>query len=267
MNNILTCPVCKEELKKIENSYHCKNRHSFDIAKEGYVNLLAVNKKNSKAPGDNKEMLVARKDFLNSGAYNQLLEKILYIIEQYNRTQSVILEAGCGEGYYISNIKNNLKDAQCFGFDISKEAIKLASKRSRDVNFYVASGYEPNIKEKSVDVLIVIFAPFAQDEYNKLLADDGICIVVKPNTNHLIELKNQLYDNIKQVKPSVYNKFYIDSTYNLTYTFKPTEENLYNLFKMTPFFYRVSEEKKQKLQKNLKNLPIKADFLIEVLKK
>ncbi len=267
MNNIITCPTCKEVLKKVDKSYKCKMGHTFDIAKEGYVNLLAVNKKNSKAPGDNKEMLVARKDFLNSGAYNLLLEKILYIIEQNNKNQSVILEAGCGEGYYITNIKNNLKDAKCFGFDISKEAIKLASKRSSDVNFYVASGYEPNIKEKSVDVLIVVFAPFAEDEYTKLLAKDGICIVVKPNTNHLIELKNQFYDNVKQVKPSVYNKFYIDSTYNLIYTFNPTEENLYNLFKMTPFFYRVNEEKKQKLQKNLKNLPIKVDFLIEVLKK
>lgn len=265
MNNII-CPVCKKELQKYDNSCKCPNNHSYDIAKEGYVNLLLSNQKNSKNPGDNKEMMIARRDFLNAGYYNELLNTIIHTIKNIVIDQGVIVEAGCGEGFYISNIKNRLPMISAYGFDISKDAIKMASKRNDSVNFFVASSYNSCIMEKSVDVLLVVFAPFAEDEFYNILNDYGTIIVVKPKSEHLLELKNEFYDEIKTTKQEIYKKFSIYKTLNVSYRIFPDNNDVQNLFKMTPFYYQVNEKRAKINDFNAKN-GIKVDFLVEVLKK
>lgn len=266
LSNIICCPICNNELTKKNNYCLCKNGHCFDYAKEGYVNLLPPNKKKSKNPGDNKEMIVARRDFLNAGAYKLLLDKLLYKIQKY-RNGDIIIEAGCGEGYYISNIQTAITEGIYYGFDISKDAIKLATKRNKNVNYYISSSYSSNIKDKSVDVLIVVFAPFVEEEFNRILKDNGICIVVKPCDKHLIELKEQLYDTIKPAPIDKYKIFKVIDAENLNYKFEASAEDLLNLFKMTPFFYRTNDLKRQNLFKNCLNKQISADFLIQVIKK
>ena len=105
---ILTCPVCNNDLIKTKTGCLCKNNHNFDFAKEGYTNLLLANNKNSKNPGDNKEMILARHSFLRAGFYEPLLRELVNSIKNLTTDESVVVEAGCGEGYYISGIKNAL---------------------------------------------------------------------------------------------------------------------------------------------------------------
>ena len=82
------CPLCKTPFHKINNTQVCVNNHHFDIAKEGYLNLLPINAKHSKNPGDNKQMMNARRDFLNSAGYLPLAEKLTEIIRKLLQEQS-----------------------------------------------------------------------------------------------------------------------------------------------------------------------------------
>lgn len=267
MNNILLCPVCNCELTDKETAFTCNNGHSYDKAKEGYVNLLLANQKNSKEPGDNKLMMNARKSFLDSNAYKPLLDFITTTIQKLMTKNLTVLEAGCGEGYYISNLKKELPSIHAYGFDISKDAIKMATKRNKDINFYVSSSYKSNIKEKSVDCLLVVFAPFAEEEFYKILNDDGIIIVVKPNKNHLLEIKQQFYNNIKNKEQQSYKKFQLVKSRNIAYNIYPSKQQTLNLFKMTPFYYSVGEEKRRKFDDFEQKNGIKVDFFVEILQK
>ena len=267
MESKLICSVCKRPLQKYANVYRCEDGHSYDIAKEGYVNLILANNKNSKEPGDNREMMLARRNFLNSGAYDKLLEEIATVLKSCVCEDSVIVESGCGEGFYISSIKNFFPKTECFGFDISKEAIRFACKRTRNVNFFVSSSYNCNIKSNSADIALVIFAPFVELELDRILSDSGTVVLVKPRAEHLLELKQQFYEQIKPVKVQTYKKFYVYKTINVSYNIYPSKDNLENLLKMTPFYYQVNDEKKQKLSKISLEKGIKVDFFIEVLKK
>lgn len=267
METKLVCPVCKRPLFKYEKMFKCEDNHTYDIAKEGYVNLMLANNKNSKEPGDNKEMMIARRDFLNAGFYQKLLNEIISVLKMHVLEDSTIIEAGCGEGYYISNIKNVFHKSEVYGFDISKDAIKYAAKRNNNINVYVSSSYSSNIKSRSVDALLIVFAPFAEKEFNRILSDNGIIVLVKPRTEHLLELKKTFYSDIKPTTEKEYENFYVYKTINVAYNIFPDCKNLENLFKMTPFYYQVGEKNRQKLDFSMGKNGIKVDFLIEVLKK
>lgn len=265
-NEIVCCPVCNELIRQVGKTVVCCNGHSYDMAKEGYVNLLLSNNKNSKNPGDNKFMLTARKDFLNSGAYEKLLDNIIKIIKDHVMPQSNIVEAGCGEGYYISNLASSLANNNYYAFDISKDAIKLASKRTSKVNFYVASSYNSLLKDASVDCLLVVFAPFVEEEFARVLSNGGICIVITPNDEHMLEIKKELYETVKEAPRKDYRLFNVYKSLRVKQSLV-LGGDLENLIKMTPFYYNTNIEKIQKLVEKLRNVPIKIDFSIEVLKK
>lgn len=265
-NEIVCCPVCGQLIELVGKTMVCSNGHSYDVAKEGYVNLLLCNNKNSKNPGDNKLMLTARKDFLNSGAYEKLLDNIIKIVKDHVMPQSNIVEAGCGEGYYISNLSNSLSNNNYYAFDISKDAIKLASRRQSKVNFYVASSYNSLIKESSVDCLLVVFAPFVEEEFSRILSSGGICIVVTPNDEHMLEIKKELYNNVKEAPRKNYKMFKVYKSFNVKYMLN-VGSAIENLIKMTPFYYNTKIDNIQKILERLHNLPIKIDFSVEVLKK
>ena len=113
------CPICKTKLNTHGKTYRCENNHSFDVAKQGYVNLLPVNKKHSDNPGDSKEMVLARRAFLESGYYDCFTEKLREIINSlFNGKEKItIADCGCGEGYYDGRLEN-------LNFDFEKLYIK-----------------------------------------------------------------------------------------------------------------------------------------------
>lgn len=265
MEKLILCPVCGKKLYGYINSYMCENKHTYDISKEGYVNFVLCNAKNSKQPGDSKEMMIARRNFLSSNGYKPLLDKIIEIIRE-NVKDGVIVEAGCGEGYYISEIQKVLTNFSCYGFDISKDAIKMASKRNKDVKFFVSSSYKTNIAHGTINCLLVVFAPFCENEFYNITNKDSTVIVVKPNYNHLIEMRNEFYGSVEGSKESKYSKFKLVKSYNVSYDMYLSKEQTINLFMMTPFYHQIGVTKQKEFIDNPIKTPIHVDFLIEVLK-
>lgn len=258
------CPICSNELVKIDNVYRCINRHNYDISKEGYVNLLK--KQGGKDFGDSKEMIISRRNFFSKDYYKPLKEEIVTLIKKYNPT--TMIDLGCGEGYYTNYIKDNV-NTDMVGIDISKEAVRLASKNNKDVNYAVASVQDIPLFDLSIDLALNNFTPLDIKEINRILSKNGILITTKVGKNHLIELKESIYDEVYlndnevikddnlELLESKIIKFIINLDNN---------EDIVNLFSMTPYVNHTSLNAKEKLHK-LKSLKVTAEFNIDVYKK
>ena len=193
--NILKCPNCDNGLYIKDKGLKCNNGHFFDFAKEGYVNLLLPNQKKTKNPGDDEIMAKARDIFLKAGYFEKLNSHIASTVDFSNK---VVLDAGCGTGYYLSSIEAN--DCIKAGIDISKFAIKKASKNDEKSSYFVASIFNMPIKEQSIDIIMNIFAPKPQQEFKRILKDNGMIVEVVPGKNHLKEIKEIIYN--QEVKPN-----------------------------------------------------------------
>ena len=284
MNNdfkdaLLLCPVCKEKLiKEVSNkTYKCNNNHTYDIAKEGYVNLLISNQKNSKNPGDSKDMVMARVEFLSKGYYRLLSDKINEIIveclKKDNEDKFNIMDLGCGEGYYLTNLKKymdgeNIK-SNYYGMDVSKEAVKYASKTNKNCVWAVGNNFNIPASDKSIDCLLSVFSPIDIDECNRVLKDDGVFVRVLPRTNHLIQLRNIIYSEVhlneKVYKASAYENEYIKES-NVTFDITLNKEEVLSLLKMTPHYWKSTAENKEKLD-SYESLVITIDMRIGVFQK
>ena len=183
MHPTFSCPICQLTLEKRANKYSCESNHSFDMAKEGYVNLLLDAMKNSKEPGDSKEMMRARSDFLSKGHYFPLVEAINSAILESHCGARSILDAGCGEGYYLdslSKLRSSSPSACLTGIDISKEGVRRTAKRNPQITAAVASAYQLPFASSSVDFIMSVFSPVCEEEFQRVLAPAGILIVVGP---------------------------------------------------------------------------------------
>ena len=254
--NIL-CPVCKGKLFRVENSYKCVNNHSYDIAKEGYVNLSMQKTKDT---GDNPEMINARTNFLNKGYYNFLREAVNDLLS----TSDSLIDLACGEGYYTSYFKAKDK----IGIDLSKQGIKHASKRDKNTTYLLNSIFHNPLSDKCADKIITIFAPIAKEEIVRVLKDNGRFILVKPNVNHLIELKTAVYDNpyLNEVENIEIENMEIDKHLEIENKSLLNNEDLLNLFMMTPYIHSTSQKDKDKL-KDINELEVTFSFVIDVYKK
>ena len=260
---LFACPNCKQPLTRKDGSLVCENKHCFDIAKEGYINLVRANY-NSNA-GDNDEMLKARDLFLSGEHYDNLAKKLANIILKYNKC-SEILDAGCGTGYYISKIKKDIKCENIYGVDIAKKAVKIASKKNTDCSFAVASVFEMPFQDKTFSTILNVFSPFAFEEYERVLKDDGILLSVYPGPNHLIELKKAIYkeDTILNDKNVSSDLFKCKEKINVSGIMTLNNEEILALIKMTPYFYTTPKEKLDSLN-SIQELAIQYDFIIDVL--
>lgn len=261
------CPICKKPLCQKNNTAVCQNGHLFDKAKEGYYYLLS---KHSKDPGDNKEMVNARRDFLDKDFYAPLANAIADIINTHYQLPVTLLDAGVGTGFYLAKILQARRDyADTYiGIDISKHAVKIASKRNKHAEFAVASVFDIPLSSESVDVIVCVFSPFAMQEYARVLKKNGILIIAYPCDNHLIELRKSLYDNVRPNATSLpKNTLENIDEQELTYTFllaSPTD--ISNLLTMTPYVYRAPKEAVEHV-KTQNKLLLTADFHISTLKK
>lgn len=264
------CPLCFTPLFRIHNSYRCEANHQFDCAKEGYVNLLPVQHKRSKDPGDSVEMMQARRQFLDAGHYQLMRDKAAEKLIQFlPPSQLTVLDIGCGEGYYTDflwqTLQNKAKHVQVFGLDVSKVAIRYAAKRYKSVNFCVGTSHRLPFSDKSLGGIIRIYAPCKEEELSRVLVDKGILITVTPAAEHLQELKALIYDEVKlhPTKDENLANFTLLDESRLNYKMRLTGTEAYNLLAMTPFAWRASENVKQELrQAEMQNYT--ADFLIRV---
>ncbi len=235
--NILKCPCCGLPLNKENKTYKCQNNHCFDLAKQGYVNLLLANCKKSKNPGDDKVMIESRHTFMQQGYFLPLKEKIEQILKEHNK--NFVLDLGCGSGYFMQNING-------VGVDISKDACKICSANNKKNLFVCASCFSLPFFDCSFDGALNIFAPKAQNEYLRVLKPHGLLIEVVPSQNHLIEIKENLYNHITNK-----DKFEFGGSFKLlqqqTIEYQTTlksAEHFDSLLKMTPFYYTNKEKLK-----------------------
>ncbi len=267
-HSILACPICKEPLIQHSSVLRCNRNHCFDRAKQGYWNLLVVQQKKSKDPGDNPDMVISRREFLDLDYYLPLADAITTVLSQQLKEKSgaTILDMGCGEGYYTSQWQQSLAAQHFWGLDISKHAIKEATKRNQDITWLVASGANMPVADQSLDVLTVIFSRLMPQPFAKVLKDNGLLVLVWPTTQHLIQLKQVMYDDIKesQYNPSADLEplFSVISQQLLEFDFNiDTESALLSLLKMTPHGQKINDQKKLSL---VKNLPMKLTFSVNI---
>lgn len=263
---MLRCPVCREPIfKQNDKIYCCRNHHSFDIAKKGYVNFLLAHKMNSKLPGDNKLMVDARSEFLGKGYYSIFKNKLKNLIDEKN--PKTILDAGCGEGYYTDGIYRD--DRTVIGIDISKTALQKAAPKNKKITYIAASLFDIPLQNESTDLLFSLFAPYAGEEFHRVLKKDGIMILGIPGENHLIELKNVIYEKPykNQVKDYELAGFSFQKTEKIeTKIALECQEDILNLFKMTPYYYRTKQEDLEKIH-SLSKFDVTISFELLVYQK
>ncbi|MBR3438722.1 MAG: methyltransferase domain-containing protein [Clostridia bacterium] len=256
MSSLFICPNCSCALEKKGNSFFCENRHCFDIAKQGYINLLQSNQSSSKHHGDDRLMVKARRDFLEKGFYSELKDRLCDDITHCAEKPSVLIDAGCGEGYYTRAVTESLKSKNALsaagGIDISKDAVSAAAKAGGDIQYAVASVYDMPVKSETADIVLNIFAPGAFDEFYRILTPGGLLVVVYPLENHLIELKQAVYDEVYKNDsiPSVPKGFSLISSREIKQVLHlESNEDIVNLFKMTPYYYKTGADDQKKLER------------------
>ncbi len=254
---LFCCPVCGEILQREEHTYRCAHGHCYDRAKSGYVNLLLPNQKHSKVPGDNKLMVRARSGFLNRGYYRPLAdavceEAVTALAERRalgKGEKPVLLDCGCGEGYYTALVESALREAgesaALFGVDISKLAADAAAKRTKTVSFAAASVFRLPVPDASCDLLLHLFAPYCGEEFRRVLKPDGCYLMVIPGERHLWSLKRAVYERPypNEVKDTQLPGFSLLRRRTVAYTLSlDNPDDILHLFQMTPYYYKTSRE-------------------------
>jgi 23S rRNA (guanine745-N1)-methyltransferase len=268
------CPSCSNVLSLNNRNWACTNGHSYDVAKEGYVNLLLAQHKNSKQPGDNKEMVNGRRAFLEQGFYQPLADSISKIFNRHlvtlaGQTDVNFFDAGCGEGYYMNQVSQYCKQTgvhiEFSGVDISKFAVQKAAKKQPRHHFSVASTFQLPLVNNSQDTVLQIFAPSSELEIHRVLKSSGIWIRVNPAANHLYEFKQALYDNPTEHKTEqvIPEGFVLAQQLNLSFVIQLTEpQQRENLLMMTPYYWSATADKKQKLVDNLQKFTTDFDICV-----
>lgn len=271
--SVLICPVCGGMLENTGKSYICPKRHSFDIARSGYVNLLLSKHAGKAVHGDNKLMVQARRDFLDKGWYAPLSEAVCEEALKYAKSGSVVLDAGCGEGYYTSNLRASFDRldiaAKMYGVDISKVAAEYAAKRDKSVRFAAASVFHLPVASGSCDMLVTMFAPYCGEEYVRVLKSGGVMIMAIPAENHLWELKQAIYDTPykNEVKPYELDGFEHVSARRVGFTMELRDStDIRSLFSMTPYYYKTGKTEQERLEA-LMELTTQADFEVLTYRK
>ena len=246
---MLLCPVCGKELHKTERTWRCDANHCFDEARQGYVNLLTVDRKHAKHPGDTKEQVAARKVFLDAGFYAPIAKKVCEMTAPLS--PKAVLDAGCGEGYYLTQLQTQLPDTEFAGVDISKDAVRFAAVRNKNALWLTATAAALPFPNSSFDGVLSMFALTVEQEFARVLTEHGWYLQVIAGPEHLMGLKSIIYPEIlrkeKTLQPQLLG-FRLERSETLTFSFTAdSPEQVQNLLSMTPHFWRISKEGAQRL--------------------
>ncbi|MBP3369300.1 MAG: methyltransferase domain-containing protein [Clostridia bacterium] len=276
IENILSCPICKAPMQVYYDGSGCLScigtrRHCYDFAAGGYVNLGLPGQSGG---GDSKQAVRARSDFLNLGHYKPISDALCEILcRNLDPANSpVVIDAGCGEGYYTNAVA--MRGFSTAGFDLSKFAADSAAKRAKreginNAFFGVASVFSLPVRDESADAVINVFAPCAEQEYSRVLKSGGLLVVVCAGPNHLLGLKRAIYDEIHRNDQRADMPVYMQriSTERLEYTVRVDgNDNIKNLFAMTPYYWKTSPDDVLKLDK-IDSLTTEIDIIFELYKK
>lgn len=284
MTSILRCPVCREPLLATATGYQCAVRHSFDAARQGYVNLVLAHNKHSKEPGDNPDMIRSRRRFLDLGYYRQVSDGIIEIIGRelsglLPGNGGTLLDAGCGEGYYLQRLKEALAQGRtarlpitCHGVDVSRFAVRQATQRDRSIAWFVASINDLPFLDGSLDLVLSVFSPPNIPEFSRVLKEGGSLVFASPGPKHLNGLRQIIYPvNREHETPSIIEKatglFSPATVARITYPLELTgNQPIMDLLAMTPYYWNIDLETKAKVAA-LERLELDVDVELRVFRK
>ncbi len=247
----LACPLDGAPLRSQGAAWRCANAHSFDIAAHGYANLLPVQHKRSRDPGDSKEMVAARRRFLNAGHYQPIAAAAARAVlaELPAGRTACCLDAGCGEGYYLRQLAAAVPEAQrvaLLGLDISKWAVLAAAKQDKRPTWLVGTNARLPVQAGTLDRVLCMFGFPVYAEFARVLKAGGELLQVDAGPDHLRELREIIYPTLKPERSA-------DSTPPPGFAELVTEslryplqldgaEQIADLLAMTPHLYRASAE-------------------------
>ena len=246
----LLCPVCGEQLNLSDRQYRCIRNHSFDMARQGYVNLLTVQQKHSLNPGDTREQVLSRREFLEAGFYRPIADTLIHEAMKMGITGQ-ILDVGCGEGWYSAQLADAL-DAPLTGLDISKEAVRCAAAKYKGKQWLCATAAHIPVADGSVSLLTSLFALTLPQEFSRVLKRDGYYFQVLAAEDHLLGLKGIIYDQLnfkeKNTVPELPG-FELVKSVPIRFSFTVEGKQVQNLFSMTPHVFRSGKEGAERLRK------------------
>ena len=239
----LICPICGAALCREDRCYRCENRHSFDIARQGHVNLLPVQQKKSLHPGDTRDQVLSRRTFLEAGFYTPIADTLCQTALELG-AKGPILDIGCGEGYYSSRLAAAM-NTELTGLDISKEAVRCAAAKYKNALWICGTAAHLPVPDHSAGVITSLFALTMAEEFRRVLASDGLYFQVLAAQDHLLGLKSIIYPELKlKEKDSVPDLpgFRLVKTVPIRFEFTVAGEQVQNLLSMTPHVYRISKD-------------------------
>ena len=311
--SLFICPLCQSPLQPAADTWRCDGSlhpkqtvHPFDVARQGYVNLLPVQQKKSKAPGDSQQSIDARKRFLNAGHYQPLNDLICQTmaallltakkasLEQKDKPVNW-LDIGCGEGYYTQAMAQMGMDV-LIAADISKPAVVEMAKTSKALGrlWYqpvkddsatevtkaaaiyplVTSAAHLPLRAHSINGISSIFSPILPEAFNEVLSDAGYLIIAKPDIGHLATMREALFDDVREHDSDKFLQelapyFQLLQTHHISSRLKLSAEELADLMTMTPYAYRARGEKIQALLVEVAARPFETEgkFVIYILQK
>ena len=246
----LHCPLCGNDLNKAERVYVCQKGHSFDIARQGYVNLLTVQQKHSLNPGDTREQVLSRRAFLEEGYYAPIADALIETAKELG-ISGPILDVGCGEGYYSARLAKAL-DGELTGLDISKEAVRCAAAKYKEALWMCATAAHIPVADHSAGLITSLFALTMPEEFHRILRKDGYYFQVLAAQDHLLGLKSIIYPELKfKEKDTVpaLPGFRLVKSLPIRFTFTVAGQQVQNLFSMTPHVYRIGKAGAEALAK------------------
>ena len=259
------CPICQENLTLVESSLKCNNRHSFDLAKFGYVNLAPQIKQSANY---DKENFQNRQQILEASFYQAILEVVSDLLSN-SKNAKTILDIGCGEGFYSRKLQESHPDKTFYAFDISKDSVQIAAKSEPNwaVNWFVGDLSRLPLQDASMDILLDLFSPANYGEFRRVLSKDGILIKVIPTKNHLKEIRQKVQDQLtnkdysnQDIKNHFQNNFTILSSQTASLTKTITVEQLQALLSMTPLLFHIDQTKID--WSDLTKITIEAEILV-----
>ena len=244
----LICPVCGKELEQIDRAFVCPDRHSFDIARQGYVNLLTVQQKHSLAPGDTREQVLSRRAFLEAGYYAPIAQALIAAGKEFGAAGE-ILDIGCGEGYYSAQLSDAL-ELPLTGLDISKEAVRCAAAKYKNARWLCATAAHIPVPDGAAGLVTSLFALTLPEEFHRVLSPGGLYFQVLAAEDHLLGLKSIIYDELHRKEKDTVPElpgFERLASIPIRFSFAVEGEQIRNLFSMTPHVFRIGKAGAERL--------------------
>ena len=245
----LICPICEKDLSRQEKSLVCPAGHRFDIARQGYVNLLTVQRRHSAHPGDTREQVICRREFLEGGFYAPISEALDAAAKEQG-AEGPILDVGCGEGYYSARLAASM-GAELTGLDVSKEAVRCAAAKYQDFQWLCATAARIPVAARAAGLMTSLFAVTLPAEFHRVLRENGLFFQVLAAQDHLLGLKKIIYDELifreKDTAPALPG-FVLLKSLPIRFSFTVEGAQVQNLFAMTPHLFRVSKAGAQRLR-------------------